>query len=153
VISDVAWGVFFIGAILWSLARVGLGWRLAGLAAGVLAVGASAMLNEAEDLFWWSFELGVLAMVLGGLALVLAVVVGRLAGLHPVLIASLVMFAGSVVVDGLIMSYEDSFDEGLPGTSTSLWIAGLIALVPGFLLGRRRDAQRRAERDETYAQV
>jgi hypothetical protein len=48
----------------------------------------------------------------------------------------LVMCAGSGVVDGLITSFGDSFDEELTGTSTSLWIAGLIALAAGFLLGR-----------------
>jgi hypothetical protein len=147
VISDVAWGGFFIVAILWSLARVGLGWRLAGLAVGVIAVGASAMVNERDELIGWWVELGVLAMVLSGLAVVLAVVVGRRAGLHPVLIGGLVMCAGSGVVDGLITSFGDSFDEELTGTSTSLWIAGLIALAAGFLLGRWRDAQRSTEQN------
>jgi hypothetical protein len=145
VISDLAWGVFFIGAIVWSLARVGLGWRLAGLAVGVLAVGTSALVNERDELIGWWVRLGVLAMVLGGVAVVLAVVVGRRAGLHPVLIGGLVMCAGTVVVDGLITSYGDFFDEELAGTSTSLWIGGLIAILAGFLLGRWRAVRRSVE--------
>ncbi|MEV0567320.1 hypothetical protein [Dactylosporangium sp. NPDC050588] len=146
-ISDVAWGVFFIGAILWSLAQVGLGWRLAGLTVGVLAVGASTVLNERDELIGWWVELGLLAMVINGLAMLLAVTIGWRTGLHPVLIGGLVMFAGSGAVDGLITSFGDSFDEELTGTSTSLWIAGLIAVVAGFLLDRRRTAQQSTEQN------
>ncbi len=151
-ISDVAWGVFFIAGIVWSSVRVDPWWRAAGLTAGLLAVWASTLLDERDELFGWWVELGVLAMVVCGIAAVLAVVVGRRTGLHPVLTAGLVMLAGGGVVDGLITAFGDSFDEELAGTSIALWIGGSVAVPGGYLLGRWR-VRRDAAQNGTYSEV